>query len=203
MEKYKICPACGRRNVAVMLECAGCEADLSSTPVVDDSVGISQEFKLDTKQNTNMVRVCECGVKNLVQARKCSVCGEDISDIIPCNDADKLQVCKYILTAVEDEYAYNIVNDITIIGREHEMKDYLVTRVYVSRKHSEIKIVNGKIYIRNLSTTNFTFVNNQKIEGDSPYELHDGDEIGLGGVQNSGQRQTEAAFFIVRIDQCI
>ncbi|MGN1108725.1 MAG: FHA domain-containing protein [Oscillospiraceae bacterium] len=49
----------------------------------------------------------------------------------------------------------------------------------------------------NLSTTNFTYVNNVRIS--SRQELHDGDEIGLGGNSAEGTRQEGAAYFTVRI----
>ena len=33
-------------------------------------------------------------------------------------------------------------------------------------------------------------------------ELKDGDEIGLGGNSQNGQRQNEAAYFVIRIGSC-
>ena len=52
------------------------------------------------------------------------------------------------------------------------------------------------IYIENLSNTNFTFVNNQKIAEKT--ELHVDDEIGLGGNETNGSRQSGAAYLILR-----
>ena len=52
------------------------------------------------------------------------------------------------------------------------------------------------IYIENLSNKKFTFVNNQKIAEKT--ELHVDDEIGLGGNETNGSRQSGAAYLILR-----
>jgi hypothetical protein len=57
--------------------------------------------------------------------------------------------------------------------------------------------------IKNCNNTNYTFVNNNLISGDVPVELKDGDEIGLGGNEQNGSRQAEAAYFLVRIGTCM
>ena len=41
------------------------------------------------------------------------------------------------------------------------------------------------------------------ISGDATTELKDGDEIGLGGNEQNGSRQAEAAYFLVRIGTCM
>ena len=86
-----------------------------------------------------------------------------------------------------------------IVGREHDMKEYLDKKSYVSRKHAEVLLKDGKLFIKNYSNTNFTFVNNVKISSEEFLELHDGDEIGLGGNSQDGERQQDAAYFIVRM----
>ena len=58
------------------------------------------------------------------------------------------------------------------------------------------------MYVFNFSKTNYTYINNVKIEDDNPKELKDGDEIGLGGNSQNGQRQNEAAYFVIRIGSC-
>ena len=47
----------------------------------------------------------------------------------------------------------------------------------------------------------FTYVNNKKIQERT--KLQDGDEVGLGGMSINGSRQEEAAYFLVRIGQCM
>lgn len=36
MEKYKICPSCGAKNLPTRIECDQCEADLTGVPVTAD-----------------------------------------------------------------------------------------------------------------------------------------------------------------------
>ena len=81
------------------------------------------------------------------------------------------------------------------------MSEYLSVKSYVSRSHARLSIINGELFIENMSNTNFTYVNNQKITGKT--QLKDGDEIGLGGTSVNGKSQSMAAYFLVRIGQCI
>ena len=214
MEKYKVCPVCGTHNNPLFLECSDCETDLQNVPVIDASM---EQMAQNNRQSTDavsvsapMVRVCECGVKNPVQARRCSACGEDISMIVPSPDmalAENITsaVQQYLLSSLDGVFAYEVHDGITIIGRENEMREYLSTKPYVSRKHAELNldIAAGILTIKNCSTTNYTFVNNAMIFGDSSVELKDGDEVGLGGNQQNGLRQPEAAYFLVRIGSCM
>ena len=46
-----------------------------------------------------------------------------------------------------------------------------------------------------IQCTNRTFINNKPIAGSEPTALSDGDEIGLGGMEINGVRQSQAAYF--------
>ena len=86
MEKFKICPVCGMRNKPNMIECLGCETDLTSVKTTDEE---TEKAKNDTpksavsKSQEEYVRICDCGCINAPTAKKCTECGEDISDIAP------------------------------------------------------------------------------------------------------------------------
>ena len=75
--------------------------------------------------------------------------------------------------------------------------DILLT-MKISKKTIKTK---NELFIENLSNTNFTYVNNKKILEKT--KLQDGDEIGLGGTNLNGKCQEQAAYFLVRIGQCI
>ena len=214
MKKYKVCPACGTHNNPLFLECTNCEADLQNIPVVDEET--EQAAAQSTGQNaevnpsTSMVRVCDCGTKNSVQARRCTSCGEDISMIIPTPDTTTAAnntpiIQQYLLSSLDGTFAYKIKEGTTVIGRENEMREYLAAKPYVSRKHAVLSLDTeaASLTIKNSNTTNYTFVNNQMISGDMVKELKDGDEIGLGGNEQNGSRQPEAAYFLVRIGTCM
>lgn len=198
MEKFKICPVCGMHNKPNMIECIGCETDLTSVKATDEA---TEQAKITAQENTSenveekYVRICDCGCINSATAKKCVECGEDISDIAPILQSEN-NTCKYVMTSLDGEYAYEIKDGTAILGRENEMKEYLADKTYVSRQHAKITKEDDKVYIENLSNTNFTFVNNQKITGKT--ELHIDDEIGLGGNETNGSRQSEAAYLILR-----
>ena len=198
MEKFKICPVCGMHNKPNMIECIGCETDLTSVKATDEA---TEQAKITAQGNNSenvegeYVRICDCGCINSATAKKCVECGEDISDIAPILQSEN-NTCKYAMTSLDGGYAYEIKEGTAILGRENEMKEYLADKAYVSRQHAKIIKENDKVYIENLSNTNFTFVNNQKI-GEKT-ELHIDDEIGLGGNETNGSRQSEAAYLILR-----
>lgn len=198
MEKFKICPVCGMHNKPNMIECIGCETDLTSVKATDE---VTEQAKITAQENTSenveekYVRICDCGCINSATAKKCVECGEDISDIAPILQSEN-NTCKYVMTSLDGEYAYEIKDGTEILGRENEMKEYLADKAYVSRQHAKIMKEDDKVYIENLSNTNFTFVNNQKIAEKT--ELHVDDEIGLGGNETNGSRQSGAAYLILR-----
>ena len=203
MEKYKICPSCHEKNEPTLLECIYCEADLTGVKITDEESERMQENNSIAEQQTaELVRLCECGAKNPPNARKCSLCGEDISDITPTPDtAEKPAETTFVLSSTDGQYAYKLTSDEIIIGRENVMSEYLSVKSYVSRSHARLSIINGELFIENMSNTNFTYVNNQKITEKT--RLNDGDEIGLGGTNINGKSQSMAAYFLVRIGQCM
>lgn len=213
MEKYKVCPVCGTHNNPLFLECSDCESDLQNVPVVDEEIerAVAQNAGQVIEANliSAMVRVCDCGSKNPVQARRCFSCGEDISMIIPKQDTeattDNTVVQQYLLSSLDGAYTYKIKEGTTIIGREYEMQEYLSSKPYVSRKHAELILDSAAsvLTIKNCNTMNYTFVNNQMISGDITTELKNGDEIGLGGNEQNGSRQEKAAYFLVRVGSCM
>ena len=209
LKKYKVCPSCGEHNRPTSLECRKCETDLTSVRVVDSETEQREQVKAmdellgetsPVATTGTLVRVCEeCGAENAPQARKCIQCGEDISDILPTPSAGAQEKpFAYKLSAVDGDYCAVIDRPLSIVGREADLKDYLGSKMYVSRQHAELTIVAGKVFVKNLSSTNKTFVNNTEISNIEPTPLNFGDEIGLGGKVISGTRQANAAYFIIQ-----
>lgn len=205
LKKYKICPSCGEHNRPTSLECRKCETDLTGVRVVDSEAEQreSQQSSVDNTAVTGsetLVRVCEeCGAENAPQARKCKQCGEDISDILPTPLAGTPEkLFTYKLVTVDGAYSVSIDKPLCVVGREADLNDYLCSKMYVSRQHAELTVVAGKVFVKNLSSTNKTFVNNIEIPNDEPTALNFGDEIGLGGKMISDTRQENAAYFVVQ-----
>ena len=219
MEKYKICPnpACKKHNKPKAIECAWCEMPLTGVKVTDDETEAvrqktqEERAKLQEEQSESpvasanitgkMARICEnCGQHNPPNARKCTSCGDDISDIIPTQDGIQTQDAiktKYRLKSLDGGFVYEIPEDGAVVGRENELSEYLSGKSYVSRRHAELRIAEDKLFVKNLNAMNHTYVNNARIENDTETEVHSGDEIGFGGNITNGKRQELAAYFIV------
>lgn len=198
MEKFKICPVCGMHNKPNMIECLGCETDLTSVKATDEETekakNDAQEIEV-SKSQEEYVRICDCGAVNSATTKKCTECGEDISDIAPTLNMQRNE-CTFVMTSVDGTYVFEIKDGEALIGREHEMKEYLMSKPYVSRQHAKLIKEQDKVFIENLSGTNFTFVNNKRISERTELKLND--EIGLGGNEVNGKRQDEAAYFVLR-----
>lgn len=204
MEKYKLCPSCKTKNEPTLLECMNCEADLTMVKITDEETEkmLAENATAQSEAAVKWVRVCECGAKNPPNARKCTSCGEDISDITPIQDeAEEQSSSVYVLSSLDGKYAYKMAADEVIIGRENIMGEYLSAKSYVSRAHAKLILAEDGLYIENMSSTNFTYVNNRKILEKT--KLQDGDEVGLGGTNVNGRRQEQAAYFLVRSGQCM
>jgi len=198
MEKFKICPVCGMHNKPNMIECLGCETDLTSVKATDEETEKAkndvQESEVSKPQG-EYVRICDCGAVNSATAKKCAECGEDISDIAPTLNMQRKE-CAFVMASLDGTYVFEIKEGEVVIGREHEMKEYLMNKPYVSRQHAKLIKEDDKVFIENLSGINYTFVNNQRIA--ERIELKLNDEIGLGGNEVNGKRQDEAAYFVLR-----
>jgi ribosomal protein L40E len=205
MQKYKICPACQTKNAPDLLECIHCEADLTRVKLTDEETekmqAVNAAAPTHDTEKANLIRVCACGAKNPANARKCLACHEDISDLTPTPDGETDSAPPtFLWSSLDGTYVYKFCDPSATIGREHSMGTYLSAKHYVSRAHAKLSIEHGALYIENLSHTNFTYVNDQKITG--KVQLNDGDEVGLGGANIHGSRQPEAAYFLVRVSPC-
>ena len=196
MAKFKICPVCGAKNAPSLMDCENCFTDLTGVRITDEEAELSKEPAPENvpASHKTLVRVCDCGAQNPPNARKCSACGEDISDILP-TELESTQP-KYQLTSLDGTFTYDLPEIEIVLGRENELRCFLDGKSYVSRKQCRIFVQDGRLSIENLSGTNPTFVNDAKIEG--PTEIKDGDEIGLGGFCKDGNRQELAAYLLVR-----
>lgn len=198
MEKFKICPVCGMRNKPNMIECLGCETDLTSVKATDEETEKAKNDKQENeegKPQEEYVRICDCGCMNSATAKKCADCGEDISDIAPTMNIQR-NGCTFAAVSLDGTFVFEIKEGEVLIGREHEMKEFLMSKPYVSRQHAKLIKEADKVYIENLSGTNYTFVNNERIVERTELKLND--EIGLGGNEVNGKRQDEAAYLMLR-----
>lgn len=198
MAKYKLCPMCNTRNMPNVLECTECGNDLMGIRIMDDAIADqpSQREEKINNPSERLVRICDCGTENDLSARKCISCGEDISDIIPTRVT--ANVVRLMLSSIDNQCSLSLdCPSEHIVGREHELSDYLSSKPFVSRLHAKLTVTTDGVFIENLSQANGTYINNQKMTDGVAYKLCAGDEIGLGGFGTGSSRQNQAAYFVV------
>lgn len=209
MEKFKICPSCGERNEPSFFECMSCETDLTRVKITDEaSEKIKKEKEeflsqqIPEKEELTLFRFCDCGAENPSNARKCTECGEDISDILPTlpTNSTHLESFSSLFVSLDGLYTYEITEGTVTLGREGIMGEYLSEKSFVSRIHAKLEQHQGVITLENMSSTNFTYVNDEKITDVTV--LQPGDEIGFGGRKIDGNYQENAAYFTLRSEQC-
>lgn len=91
-----------------------CEADLTGVKITDEETERMNAANAvaQTEPAKKMVRVCECGAKNAPNARKCSSCNEDISDITPTpDDEEEPASITFVLSSLDGQYAYKVIAD--------------------------------------------------------------------------------------------
>ena len=88
------------------------------------------------------------------------------------------QVLLVVEGGPDNEKSIPLSGAATVMGRQ-SANDIVVAETGVSRKHAEIVQTDDGYYLRDLASTNGTFVNDKKISGED-YLLKDGDSIRLG-----------------------
>ena len=79
------------------------------------------------------------------------------------------------------EYILSVSKEI-YVGRRSDI-DLVLMEDMVSRKHARIRIEQGEIQIKDLGSTNGTFVNEAEVTPKARVGLKDGDAISMGDVE--------------------
>ncbi|MGH2535508.1 MAG: FHA domain-containing protein [Thermomicrobiales bacterium] len=68
----------------------------------------------------------------------------------------------------------------TIVGR-HAICDLVIEEPFVSGEHAELSAVSGQWFLRDLNSTNGTFLNGERVDGYA--DIHPGDVVQFGRVK--------------------
>ena len=139
-----------------------------------------------------------CGALNAAGEAFCSNCGSMLgapapaaADSVPVPVAAGANLTARLVVEADNQEFDLSGKDNIVIGREDA-----VSNIYpdvdltphggedggVSRLHARIFYDNGQYLLEDENSTNFTFLNRQKLAGKTPTPLHDNDEIRLGRV---------------------
>ena len=77
------------------------------------------------------------------------------------------------------------------------MQEYLKDKSFVSRNHAKLSITDGRLFIKDIGSTNHTYINDALLTESGAF-ISGGDEISLGGYTENGDFPEKAACFIVR-----
>ncbi len=146
------------------------------------------------------VRICpKCQTQNKDTAFICHKCATDISNIPPSTIKKPKITRGFVTTPKKPAVVQKLVDvnnrtlfifntdktPVIVVGREHELSEYFGGCSYTSRKHAEITCYGTRMSIKDLGSTNGTFVNNKKIEPMVQKMLENHDRISLGGHFNT------------------
>ncbi|MEX0717392.1 MAG: FHA domain-containing protein [Planctomycetaceae bacterium] len=84
------------------------------------------------------------------------------------------------LVSLDGREPYEIVRDVTIVGRKEGLCDLALDRASVSKLHCIVVKTDGLLYVRDLGSTNGTKVNGQRVVRGA---LLPGDELAFAGAR--------------------
>src|SRR5229473_2529490 len=142
---------------------------------------------------------CSLGHENPDGSAFCDECGEPLASAAPVAAAPQAApvataapalTARLIVEADNQEFDLS-GKDAIVIGREDAVSNIFPDVDLtphggedggVSRLHARIFVENGLYMLEDENSTNFTFLNRQKLTAKTPMALHDNDEIKLGRV---------------------
>ena len=187
VEDKLTCPACGAEVLPGEAFCASCGASLAAAPLPPEPV---------SEPEAAPTACPACGAAVEPGDTFCSDCGAALQPVAPPAPAPVTEVPPTApagprLVVVDSGAEIALQAEEVLIGREDPVSgvfpDVDLTphggeEGGVSRRHARLFVEGGAYYIEDLDSTNFTFVNKQKLAPKTRQALKDGDEIRCGRV---------------------
>lgn len=166
------CPSCGAQNPAGEAFCANCGANMLGTPsapAVESTHPASSSVPPPPPDAPDPAMV---GAAPSAVSAPAALSARLIAEAD--NQEFDLSGKDNIVIGREDAVS-NIFPDVDLTPHGGEEGG-------VSRMHARIFVENGQYMLEDENSTNFTFLNRQRLTGKTPTLLHDNDEIKLGRV---------------------
>ena len=195
LEEKTLCPACGADVLPGEAFCANCGASLAQGP-------ISPEPEPEVEPELEGPPTCPaCGTEIEPGDTFCSTCGFALKDVAPVpKPAEEVAAVvppapvtagpRLVLADSGAEIPLPAGEEI-LVGREDPVSgvypDIDLTphggeQAGVSRRHARLIVESGSYFVEDLDSTNFTFVNKQKLAAKTRQPVGDGDEIRFGRI---------------------
>jgi predicted amidophosphoribosyltransferase len=188
------CPACGYVNPQKESFCMNCGSQLVS---VHDEPAAPVDQPKHAEVGRTSGAVCDyCGYARSPGEQYCDQCGKQFSastaDLPQARlaSADPFRRSgKLVVRATRAEIILPSAKVEWLLGRSDPARDFYPDIDLgshggetggVSRRHARLSMSGIQLFIEDLNSTNFTFLNQRKLEPGQLYELSHGDEIRLG-----------------------
>lgn len=200
------CPQCGQPVITGEAFCGNCGAALEDT--IPSARPVHPPQPVPPPQPTpaaapggGVVTCPSCGHQVPPGALFCDNCGVSLSgieDSLPSPQVQQLPrptppaAPRLVVQSSHASLPFPAGQIELIVGREDPVSNVFPDinlephggeEGGVSRRHAKFAFQGGQWYIQDLNSTNFTFVNKQKLQPDQPHPLNNGDEIRLGRVE--------------------
>ena len=146
------CPTCGYRIGPEDIFCQNCGAQISTAATAES------DLPAETDESATAVEQAKLTIKLVV----------GLTDTAILLDADR------------NEWLVGRSDPIRGIFPEVDLGTHGGDKSGVSRRHARLSAQEGQRFVSDLNSTNFTFLNGEKLEPGKLYPLKDGDEIRFG-----------------------
>jgi hypothetical protein len=162
----QICPSCGATNPAGEAFCSNCGVSLLGAPAAAPDTAAPQPV-------TPQPEPVEVAAPAPAPAAAPSALHARL--IVEADNQEFDLSGKDNITLGREDAVSNIYPDVDLTPHGGEEGG-------VSRMHARIFVENGQYMLEDENSTNFTFLNRQRLAAQTPTPLHDNDEIRLGRV---------------------
>ncbi len=159
----KICPVCGAENDEYALNCKKSDTDLTNVSAID-----SEDIQIHDPINTAQENDGECQHAHLSPQNRCLDCGEMI---IPAVWTSSPWIAHFPWGEEMEIVSTLWIGRIMPASQELAQK---LEKEYpnISRNHAELYLDGNTLYIRDLRSTNGTFLNNNRLSPMREEEVH-------------------------------
>ena len=167
-EGSQTCPSCGAVNPAGEAFCSNCGVSLLGAPAPVPAPAAAEAPAADAVQQDQQQQpaaAAPAAAPGALQARL----------VVEADNQEFDLSGKEIITIGREDPVSNIYPDVDLTPHGGEDGG-------VSRLHARIFVENGQYLLEDENSTNFTFLNRQRLAGKTPTPLNDNDEVRLGRV---------------------
>ena len=164
-EGTQVCPSCGATNPAGEAFCSNCGVSLLGGPAPASVAPAPSQAPVDDQQAAPAAASVSTAAPAGLQARLIVEADNQEFDL---GGKDNISIGR-------EDAVSNIYPDVDLTPHGGEEGG-------VSRLHARIFVDNGQYMLEDENSTNFTFLNRQRLAAKTPTPINDNDEIRLGRV---------------------